>query len=70
MVCTKVNGHTLFSWSLLPYEKAGDSTTRLKRLVQAQSRLASFPGNIKVLQKNIIGEVFTGLSLGMVASTG
>ena len=62
--------HTLFLWSLLPCEKAEDSTTRLKRLVQAQSRLASFPGNIKVLQKNIRCEVFTGLSLGMVASTG
>ena len=70
MVCTKVKGHTLFSWSLLPYEKAGDSMTRLKRLVQAQSRLASFPGNTKVLQKNIICEVFTGLSIGMVASIG
>ena len=67
MVCTKVKGHTLFSWSLLLCEKAGDSTTRLKRLVQAQSRLASFSGNIRVLQKNIR---FTGLSLGMVASTG
>ena len=30
MVCTKVKGHTLnlFSWSLPPYEKAGDSMRR------------------------------------------